>query len=139
MSYKFNTTPEQSKKMSNIKSTNTQPEIAFRKALWNIGIRYRINVQKLPGKPDIVIEKCKIIIFIDGEFWHGYNWEEKKLRIKANREYWIPKIEKNMNRDIRNNDKLEEMGYTVFRFWEGQIKKDLPNCILKVTSKMWQV
>ncbi|WP_449397638.1 hypothetical protein [Chryseobacterium wanjuense] len=65
--------------MSKIKGKDTQPEIMFRNALYSLGIRYRINVAKLPGKPDIAIKKYKLAIFIDGDFWHGYKWEEKRL------------------------------------------------------------
>lgn len=132
--YIFNTTPERSKLMSKIKGKNTTPEIIFRKALWAAGIRYRINVSKLPGKPDIVFRKYRLVVFIDGDFWHGYNWEEKKLRIKSNADYWIKKIERNMERDLENNAVLEEMGYTVLKFWEHQVKKDLHSCIFTVRS-----
>lgn len=132
--YVFETTPERSKRMSDIRGKNTQPELILRKALWEKGIRYRLNVKKLPGKPDIVIGKAKLAIFIDGEFWHGYNWEEKKLRIKANRDYWIPKIENNMARDLRNTADLEALGYKVLRFWEHEIRKNLEECISKTMS-----
>jgi len=136
--YDFDTTPERSKLMSKIRGKDTQPEILFRKALWASGIRYRINVSKLPGKPDIVIEKRKIVIFIDGEFWHGYKWEEKKPKIKSNRDYWITKIEKNIHRDIENTEKLKALGYSVFRFWEHEIKKDLSTCInLVLNVYLW--
>ncbi|MDR6515851.1 very short patch repair endonuclease [Chryseobacterium camelliae] len=127
--YIFNTTPERSKIMSKIRSKNTKPEILFRKGLYSTGIRYRLNVAKLPGKPDLVIQKYKIAIFIDGDFWHGYKWEEKKLRIKSNADYWLKKIEGNMQRDINNNSALEKNGYKVFRFWEHQIKNNLQECI----------
>ena len=132
--YNFDTTPERSTLMSKIRSKDTKPEILFRKALWASGVRYRINVPKLPGKPDIVIEKRKVVVFIDGEFWHGYNWEEKKPKIKSNRDYWITKIEKNIQRDINNIQKLEDLGYLVFRFWEHEIKKDLSRCLNSVLS-----
>lgn len=131
--YIFNTTPERSKLMSKIKGKDTQPEIMFRKALYSLGIRYRINVAKLPGKPDIAIKKYKVAIFIDGDFWHGYKWEEKKIRIKSNAAYWIKKIERNMQRDKENTTMLEGMGYTVLRFWEHEVKKDLQGCIFRVT------
>jgi DNA mismatch endonuclease (patch repair protein) len=132
--YIFNTTPERSKLMSKIKGKNTQPEIMFRKALYSLGIRYRLNVANLPGKPDIAIKKYKLAIFIDGDFWHGYKWEEKKVRIKSNAEYWIKKIEMNMQRDRRNTIDLENMGYTVLRFWDHEVKKDLQGCVFYVTS-----
>jgi DNA mismatch endonuclease (patch repair protein) len=125
----FETTEQRSDLMRKIKGANTIPEILLRKELWKLGYRYRLNVTKLPGKPDIVINKKKLIIFIDGEFWHGYKWEEKKPKIKANREYWIKKIERNMARDLKNQELLEEMGYTVLRFWEQEIKKELDKCV----------
>ncbi|MBS1772412.1 MAG: very short patch repair endonuclease [Bacteroidetes bacterium] len=130
--YGFDTTRERSELMKKIRSINTTPEILLRKAIWNLGYRYRINVSKLPGKPDIVINKYKLIIFIDGEFWHGYKWKDKKPKIKANREYWIKKIEGNMARDKINTKKLTERGYTILRFWEHEIKKDLQTCLSKI-------
>lgn len=115
--------------MSKIRGKDTEPEILLRKSIWALGVRYRLNVSKLPGKPDIVIEKKKVVVFIDGEFWHGYNWKKKKRTIKANRSYWIAKIERNMKRDVENNKKLQALGYTVFRFWGNDIKKHLPVCL----------
>jgi len=125
----FYTTKERSKIMSKIRSKNTKPELLFRKALWKRGIRYRINSQKLPGKPDVSIQKFKLAIFIDGEFWHGYNWNERKDTINSNRDFWIPKIERNIQRDEEINQLLLDMDYTVFRFWEQDIKTDLHKCI----------
>lgn len=132
----FHTTPERSILMSKIRSTETKPETLLRKELWRLGFRYRINVKKLPGSPDIVIGKHKLAIFVDGEFWHGFNWEIKKEKIKTNRDFWIPKIERNMQRDERNNTDLEQMGFTVLRFWEHQIKKDLYFCITTIKQVM---
>jgi len=123
--YGFDTTPERSKLMSKIKGVNTSPELILRKSLWSLGIRYRVNVSKLPGKPDIVIAKNKLIIFIDSEFFHGFNWEEKKPKIKTNREYWIPKIERNMVRDKQVNEQLTSQGWTILRFWSNEVKKNL--------------
>ncbi|BDR57498.1 very short patch repair endonuclease [Xylocopilactobacillus apis] len=94
MSNHIITREQRSFNMSQIRSTNTKPEIKLRKALWNRGVRYRKNLNTLPGKPDIAITKSKIAVFIDGEFWHGYKWNENKNNIHSNRDYWIPKIEK---------------------------------------------
>ncbi|MDT3402092.1 very short patch repair endonuclease [Mucilaginibacter terrae] len=132
----FYTTKSRSILMSKIKSKNTRPEILFRKALWASGIRFRLHNKALPGNPDIVINKYKIIVFIDGEFWHGYEWDKKRAKIKSNREFWIAKIERNMQRDEANNLKLKLMGYTVIRFWEKQIKKDVLGCVKVVSEKM---
>ena len=128
----FYTTKQRSKQMSRIRAKNTRPEIMFRKALWKTGFRYRLNYKKLPGKPDLMLKKYKTVIFVDGSFWHGYNWAEKKGKIKSNRGFWIPKIERNMQRDREVNQQLEELGYKVFRFWEHEIKKELSRCIDEV-------
>ena len=132
----FSTTPSRSGLMRKIRSTQTKPEQLLRKELWARGFRYRINYSKLPGKPDIVIATKKLVIFIDGEFWHGYKWEEKKPKIKANRNYWIPKIERNMQRDRENEQTLKQMGYTVIRFWEHELKKEFDVCVAKVLQVM---
>ncbi len=128
----FYTTKERSKLMSKIRGKDTKPEVILRKTLWNIGVRYRKNVKKLPGKPDIVISKYRLIIFVDGEFWHGFNWEEKKTKIKSNREFWIPKIERNMQRDKEINEQLKSAGWTVLRFWEQEVKKEFGKCIYEI-------
>jgi DNA mismatch endonuclease (patch repair protein) len=125
----FETTKERSDLMRKIKAKNTTPEILFRKALWKEGIRYRIENKKITGNPDIAIKKYKIAIFIDGEFWHGFNWQEKKTKIKSNREYWIKKIERNIERDEKYNQQLKNQNWIVLRFWEHEIKKDLNKCI----------
>jgi DNA mismatch endonuclease (patch repair protein) len=128
----FYTTKKRSKIMSKIKGKNTKPELLFRKTLWAKGVRYRINSKTLPGSPDVSIKKYKLAVFIDGEFWHGYNWDERKPKLKTNRGFWIPKIERNMQRDKEVNRKLAEMGFTVFRFWSKNIKEDLDRCIRDV-------
>lgn len=128
----FETTIERSLLMSKIKSNNTKAEVLFRKTLWQMGYRYRIHSTTLPGKPDIVFKNKRVAIFIDGEFWHGYKWEEKKAKIKSNRQYWIKKIERNMERDIQNQIILSELGYSVIRFWEHEIKRNLESSILKI-------
>ena len=125
----FYTTKKRSKMMSNIRGKNTKPELLFRKALWKKNVRYRIDNKRLPGKPDVSIKKYKLAIFIDGEFWHGYDWDKRKMEIKSNQSFWIPKIERNMQRDRQVNQELFEKGYTVFRFWSNEILKDLDTCI----------
>lgn len=132
----FYTTPQRSKIMSKIRGKNTKPELAFRKALYAKGYRYRIDYKKLIGKPDIVLKKYKTVIFIDGEYWHGHNWEERKPKVKTNREFWIAKIERNIQRDAEVNQTLDALGYTVFRFWETEIKKQLDSCLDKVITHL---
>jgi len=132
----FYTTPQRSKIMSKIRGKNTKPELAFRKALYAAGYRYRIDYKKLIGKPDIVLKKYKTIIFVDGEYWHGHNWAERKPKVKTNREFWIAKIERNMQRDREVNQALDDLDYTVFRFWESEIKKDLETCLNEVITHL---
>lgn len=132
----FYTTPQRSKIMSKIRGKNTKPELVFRKALWQAGYRYRIDYKKLIGRPDILLKKYKTAVFIDGEFWHGHNWEERKHKIKSNREFWIPKIERNIQRDHEVNKALQDLGYTVFRFWESDVKKNLDSCLNKVLAHL---
>jgi len=122
--------------MSKIRGVNTTPEVSFRKALWSLGYRYRKNYKYLHGKPDIVFRKNKIAIFIDGEFWHGYNWEEKKKRIKSNREYWIKKIEGNIERDKKNVRLLESEEWKVIRFWVHEIKEKPGECLNSVIEAL---
>ena len=122
--------------MGKIRGKNTKPELAFRKALWAAGYRYRIDYKKLIGKPDIALNKYKTVIFIDGEFWHGHNWEERKQKIKTNREFWIPKIERNIQRDHEVNTELKRLGYTVFRFWARDVKKNLDDCLNRVLEHL---
>ncbi|MEC7755688.1 MAG: very short patch repair endonuclease [Bacteroidota bacterium] len=128
----FYTTKQRSAMMSKIKAENTKPELMFRKALWACGVRYRVHSKTIPGKPDISNQKLKFAVFIDGEFWHGYNWEEKKRSIKSNRAFWIPKIERNMQRDREINYILAKGGLKVFRFWEHEVKKELGRCVNEV-------
>jgi len=128
----FFTNPKRSHTMQSIKSKNTKPEIDLRQKLWALGYRYRIHVDYILGKPDIVFPKEKIAIFVDGDFWHGYNWEEKKKKIKANREYWISKIEMNIKRDKDNNFQLKSNGWIVLRFWESEINNEIDKVINKI-------
>ena len=129
---KLETTPEISKRMANVSLKGGKAETELAKALWSNGIRYRKNYKKLPGSPDIAITRYKIAIFVDGEFWHGENWEERKTKLKNNKDYWIEKIEENIARDKRNDDILYEMGWNPIHFWEKDIKRDLDGCVHKI-------
>ncbi|MBR0455784.1 MAG: very short patch repair endonuclease [Firmicutes bacterium] len=122
------TTPEISKRMSNVSLKGSKAETALAKELWHRGIRYRKNMRTLPGSPDIAITKYRVAVFVDGEFWHGENWSERKQKLKSNRDYWIEKIEENISRDKRNDALLVELGWTPVHFWEKEIKKDVSRC-----------
>ena len=123
-------TPEQRRRnMQAIHSKDTTIELLLRKALWECGVRYRKNYKKLIGKPDIAITKYKIAVFCDSDYWHGYDWENRNQRIKSNRDYWVPKIERNMARDREVTEALQRDGWLVLRFWEWQIRKHLSECV----------
>ena len=128
----YDTDEATSKRMSNVKLKHGDAETALAKALWHEGFRYRLNYKKFPGSPDIAITKYRVAVFVDGEFWHGYDWENRKTKLKRNREYWIAKIEENMARDIRNDEKLRAMGWTPIHFWEKEVKKDLIACVNQI-------
>lgn len=128
-----NLTKEQRKKnMQNIKSKDTKPELLLRKALWAEGVRYRLHGKDIFGKPDIYIKSKKIAIFVDSDFWHGRLYQEGKSIPKSNKDYWIPKLERNIQRDKDVNKTLEEEGWVVLRFWESDIKSNIKNCIAKI-------
>ena len=114
--------------MQQVKSKDSKIEVLLRKELWSRGIRYRKNVSRIYGKPDIVFMGKKIAVFCDSEFWHGYNWEERKKDFKSHQEFWIPKIERNIERDAEVTAKLESEGWTVLRFWGNEIKKSTAQC-----------
>ncbi|MFF5383344.1 very short patch repair endonuclease [Pedobacter suwonensis] len=126
------TSPSRSYNMSRIRSKNTKVEMLLRSALWAKNIRFRIHPDKVMGSPDIFIAKYRLVIFIDGDFWHGYNWAATRERLKSNKEFWIAKIERNMQRDEQVNLYFAEKGFTVMRFWEHQIKTRLKECVNQV-------
>lgn len=105
--------------MSRIRSRNTRPELIIRRFLWSKGFRYRLYMAKLPGRPDLVISKIKVAIFVNGCFWHGH--EHHRRTPQTNAEYWQKKIEANIARDIENGIKLRNMGWTVITIWECEL------------------
>lgn len=130
----FYTSASISKQMSKIRSKNTKPELLLRRALYANGLRFRVYNKKLPGNPDISIYKYRLAIFIDGEFWHGYDWATRKDQLKSNRGFWLPKIERNMQRDRQVNQRLLAMGYSVCRFWQSDVQKNLGACVQSILS-----
>ncbi len=126
---RYDTTKATSKRMSHVHLKGGKTETMLAKALWQRGIRYRRNFKDLPGSPDIAITKTKIAVFVDGEFWHGKDWLQRKKRLKRNREYWIEKIEENIRRDKRDDKELRDIGWQPLHFWEKDIIKNLDYCV----------
>ena len=124
--------------MQGNKSCGTKPEKAFARLLWTSGVRYRKCPKDVPGKPDFCIKKYRLAVFIDGEFWHGRDWDRQKLRLKGNRDFWIAKIERNIARDRRVSRELESHGWAVFRFWETEVKHTPGQCLSMVLRYLGQ-
>ncbi len=130
------TSEQRSKNMKAIKSQDTTIEVRLRKALWHQGIRYRKNFKVCSCKVDIVLTKYKIAIFCDGDFWHGKTTE--KYTVKTHSNYWNEKIKRNIERDLENTIELRDNGWTVLRFWESDIKKNLDMCVETVLFHVQQ-
>ncbi len=122
--------------MSRIRGKDTGIELILRKALSGSGVHYRLYSSKVFGHPDICIEKLKIAIFCDSEFWHGYHFEENKTKIHSNQTYWIPKIERNIARDKEVNETLKKQGYLVLRYWGKEIEKELERVLAEILEKI---
>lgn len=124
-------TPEtRSRVMSRIRSKDTKPEIALRKALWVAGLRgWRCNRKTLPGKPDISFGPAKVAVFVDGRFWHGH---PDYFTFGKSGEYWDKKIARTQERDREANERLSELGWTVLRFWDFEVEKELEHCVSAV-------
>lgn len=130
-------TPEQRRRnMQAIRSKDTKIEIVLGKALWAAGHRYRKNDKLILGKPDFTFKRYKLAVFCDSEFWHGKNWKIQQQRIGTNQDFWITKIQNNINRDKRVNRQLRKQGWTVIRFWETDIKKNIEKCLQKIEAKI---
>jgi len=125
-----------SEAMRRVKGRDTSPEIALRKELWARGLRYRLCDPKLAGKPDIVLPRRRLALFVDGDFWHGNQWQqrgfaslEQQFAESDSKGYWVPKIRRNMERDRRNTARLLAEGWRVVRLWESSLKEDLEGCV----------
>ena len=114
--------------MQAIKNKDSDIEMLLRKELWRRGLRYRKNISHVYGHPDIAFIKKKVAVFCDSEFWHGYDWDKRKGDFKSNQDFWISKIERNIERDKEVNIALAEDGWKVLRFWGKDIKKNCKEC-----------
>ena len=130
-------TPDQRRRaMQAVKAKDSQIELLLRRGLWAQGYRYRLHDKNLPGKPDIVFVSERVVIFCDSEFWHGYDWELRKLEIKTNQEFWHKKIQRNIERDHEVTEQLRNQDWIVLRFWGHDIKQDLDGCIKVIVQTL---
>jgi DNA mismatch endonuclease (patch repair protein) len=116
------------------KARNTRAELLLRKEVWRLGLRYRVHVSSLPGKPDLAFAGARLAVFCDGDFWHGRDWEVRRAKLAkgSNAKYWISKIESNISRDAIQSERLCSMGWTVLRFWEGDVLKHPTECAQRI-------
>lgn len=121
-----------SRVMSRIRSRNTLPELHVRRQVWSHGFRYRLHVRHLPGSPDLVLPKYRVAVFVQGCFWHQHGCA-KSRRPTSNQEYWDRKLDGNVARDIKNQARLQELGWQVVNVWECQLHGDTDNalCLLR--------
>lgn len=116
------------------RAKGTTAERLLRRTLWSKGLRYHLHADDLPGRPDIVFRRARVAVFVDGDFWHGRNWDDRKSRLAdgANPGYWINKIEYNMRRDQQNAETLSGMGWTVIRLWETDVRRDMSGAVARI-------
>lgn len=138
--YKQRSAEVTSSMMSKIRSRNNKTEVALRKALWRKGYRYRLYKKGLPGKPDLVFARDRIAVFVDGDFWHGRTLVEEGhkgllLRVRSpNATYWVEKLSKNVARDSSATAELERMGWSVLRFWESDVARNIEKTVNTISA-----
>jgi DNA mismatch endonuclease (patch repair protein) len=115
--------------MSRIRGFDTTIEVTIRRALTQQGMRYRKHVMNMPGRPDLVFSKERVVVFIDGDFWHGYQYPRWRDRLSP---FWQAKIERNRARDLRNFANLRRRGWRVMRIWEHEVQNDVSHCVERI-------
>jgi len=123
------TKAQRSYNMSRIRGMDTAPELAVRRLAYMRGLRYRTHNMALPGRPDMIFHGLKLVVFIDGDFWHGWQFPRWRARLSP---FWQRKIERNRHRDLRNFAKLRRAGWRVLRIWEHEIELDLHACVDRI-------
>jgi len=130
------TNEKRSWNMSRIKSKDTKIEVLVRRYLFAKGFRFRKNDKRYPGKPDVVLPKYRVVIFVNGCFWHMHLGCKYGRLPKSNTDYWKPKLEKNSENDKQHIKRLQEMGWTVVVLWECELKKDFEGVMERIIQKL---
>lgn len=132
-----------SKIMSAVKNKDSEAEMRLRRALFAAGRRYRVHYPKLIGKPDIVFPGARVVVFVDGDFWHGNAWRlrgmssfEEQFRFRSRPEWWEAKIRRNMERDREVNAALAAGGWSVLRLWESEVQRDVGACVGRIEGML---
>jgi DNA mismatch endonuclease (patch repair protein) len=118
--------------MSRIRKADTKPELVIRRLVFARGLRYRKYSTSLPGKPDLTFARVKVAVFVDGDFWHGWRFNEWEHKLSS--DYWRKKIRRNMERDISNQALLERGGWTVIRIWRHEIEENADACVDRIEA-----
>lgn len=125
---------QRSANMAAVRNKNTKPEVLVRKKVFTAGFRYRLHVRNLPGTPDMVLPRYRIAVFVNGCFWHGHDCPKGKLPA-SNRDFWVEKISRNIDRDRRSNIALEEDGWTVVTIWACQLDEGISRLLEQLRTK----
>jgi DNA mismatch endonuclease, patch repair protein len=142
MSYRPKERSEIARNMAAIRSKNNRTEVALRKKLHALGLRFRIHAAGIIGKPDIVFPRLRIAVFVDGDYWHSRILQEKgldalkKTLVTETRDYWLSKFQRNVRRDVQVNSELEADGWRVLRFWESDLKRDLQPGVKRIGAEV---
>ncbi len=126
--------PVRSRTMSRIRSEDTGPEMALRRPVWRLGLRYRTHVRALPGTPDMAFPSARVAVFVDGDFWHGRLLREAGKCPAHNGAAWRAKLERNAARDARVDGKLRALGWLPVRFWASDVLRDADACARLVSG-----
>lgn len=122
--------------MSRVSGRNTKPEILLRSLLHRRGFRFRLHDKKLPGRPDIVLPKHRAVVFVNGCFWHSHKKCKRARTPKSRRDYWVKKLEKNVQRDREQQKQLRNLGWRVVVVWECELKENSEKAAASVSSKL---
>lgn len=120
----FLTKERRSALMSRVRNRGTAAELYVRHAVWKAGFRYRLNIRKLPGAPDLVLRRYNTVVLVQGCFWHGHDCRKGQRRPAVNQDFWNRKLDGNLARDAANSAELRELGWTVFTVWECRLRED---------------
>ena len=122
--------------MRSVKGRSTEPELLMRRLLTNLGLRYREQASDLPGKPDFVSDALRLALFVDGDWWHGRDWPDRKSIPIANAVYWEAKLGRNVRRDGQVTARLRSMGWSVVRIWESDLRSQPQVVSKRVAGKV---